>query len=824
MAEKIIDFVSGIEITATPEEIDSVQVFSRQLVDDYGYPKKHIQTRPQYRVKVRPSDTRKEYPVDIAVFSSPMKADKDVSIIVECKKRNRKDGRTQLENYLTLSAASCGVWFNGSERLFIRKVNHPNGDVTFAEIPNIPRFNERLEDIGRFKRKDLKATLSLKTIFKSIRNYLAANAIGATTDDVLAQQLINIIFCKIYDERFTDPDDVVAFHVGIEESPDVVKNRICRIFDNVKKKYREVIENSDSISLDATSVSYVVGELQNYCLMDMERDVIADAFEIFFGKALKGDKGQFFTPRNVARMIVSILDPSDDEVFLDSACGSGGFLIEALRYVWRKIDSEGKKLKWRASAILEEQKEYATSKIRGLDKDEFLVKLTKAYMALLKDGKSGVFCEDSLGLPETWQAKTKVKIALGCANVIATNPPFGSDINVEGEEKLGQYELGYKWDTKKYEKTSKLKKKENPQILFLERNLQLLQDGGRLGIILPETYLHAPSVKYVLKYIESQHNIYAVVDLPHNTFRPNCNAKCIVVFIEKGRPQQDKIAMGIVQEMGHNHQGKPIFRIDPKTKRITTEIWDDTDIVASEFKDPSCRKNSLVFTVSKSDIVNSIYVPRYYWKKNIETLDREAADINCSLVSVQQLIAENVFSVFKGHGAPKSEYKGLGDVFYVRAGDIMDWDIYKNPTSAIPEEVYLEGVKGKIVLKAEDILFVKEGSYRVGDVALLSGYDTHIFLNHHTLVFRINDTKNKYGIDAYYLLYLFSHSLTKRQFFNKILIDTTLPNIGDRWRELRLPLLNDSVKREKIKEQLRAVFREKWEIQKRIESLKDSLK
>ena len=821
--KRIIDYISGRSVQATPEEIDSVQVFSRQLVEDYGYPKSCIQTRPQYHVKVRPSDMKKEYPVDIAVFKSSNKNDSNISFIVECKKKNRKDGRTQLENYLTLSAAWGGVWFNGQERLFLRKINKPNGEVLFREIPNIPRYGERLEDIGKFKRKDLKPTLTLKATFKSIRNYLAANAIGATTDDVLAQQLINIVFCKIFDEKFTPLNQVVNFHVGLDESAETVRERICNIFSNVKKKYREVMSEKDAISIDAESVAYVVGELQNYCLLETERDVIADAFEVFIGHASKGDQGQFFTPRNITRLLIKILDPSVDDVILDPACGSGGFLVEALRYVWGKIEKEGKALAWSKEAIKEEKTEYATNKVRGVDKDAFLTKLTKAYMAILGDGKSGVFCEDSLENPGSWDARTRVKINLGCANVIATNPPFGAEINVVGEAKLRQYDLGYKWDKTKFIKTNKIKDKENPQILFLERDLQLLQDGGRMAIVLPETYLHAPSVKYVLKYIEARHNIYAVIDLPHNTFRPHCNAKCIALFVRKGEKQQNEIVMGIVQEMGHNHQGKPIYRFDQKTKRLTDELWDDTETVAREFEKPKNRSNKLVFVVKKSEIKNSIYVPRYYWKKNVETLHAEAEERGLDLVPVGDLVSAGIISVHKGHGAPPSQYKGTGPVFYVRAGDIMDWDIYKNPTSSVPEEVYKRGVDGKIVLREKDILFVKEGSYRVGDVALLSKDDTGIFLNHHTLVFRVEKECNDYAIDSFYLLYLFSHAMTKRQFFNKILIDTTLPNIGDRWQELLLPITRNATERERIKRKLRDAFLRKWEIQREFETIKKNL-
>ena len=118
----IFDYISVQEIKSTPEEIDAVQPFSIQLVEDYGYSKEVIQTRPQFRVKARPSDTTKQYPVDIAIFKDKNLKDDEVYIIVECKKKTRKDGKTQLEDYLRLSKAELGVWFNGEERLFIKKI------------------------------------------------------------------------------------------------------------------------------------------------------------------------------------------------------------------------------------------------------------------------------------------------------------------------------------------------------------------------------------------------------------------------------------------------------------------------------------------------------------------------------------------------------------------------------------------------------------------------------------------------------------------------------------------------------------------------------
>jgi len=573
----IIDYISGLEVKATPEELEAVQVFSKQLVEDYGYPKKNIQTRPQYRVKVRPSDTNKEYPVDISVFSSDTKNDDNSYIIVECKKKNRKDGKSQLQDYLRFSKASLGVWFNGDERLFLRKIER-DGRIYFEDIPNIPKFGQRVEDIGKFKRKDLKPTHNLKATFKAIRNHLAANTVGATRDEVLAQQLINLIFCKIYDERFTEPNDIVTFRAGIDEDAKKIKDRILDLFEKVKRKYKEVLDENDNITLDANSVAYVVGELQNYCLIEAERDIIADAFETFIGHALKGGQGQFFTPRNVIKMMVDILDPNDEDLVIDPACGSGGFLIEALRHVWRKLDSEGEKYHWNKSNLQEEKMEVALNKIRGIDKDYFLSKVAKAYMAIIGDGKSGIFCEDSLEIPQNWDSTTRTKIHLNDFSVLLTNPPFGSKIPVRGDDKLKQFELGHEWKFNKKISTwemGKIKDSEAPQIIFIERSLQLLKNGGRMAIVLPDGIYGNSQLAYIRAWLLEKTRIVAIIDVPVETFMPNTPTKTTILVLQKMLkneiPEDYPIFMAIADTCGHDRRGKH-------------KEEDDISHIADEFK------------------------------------------------------------------------------------------------------------------------------------------------------------------------------------------------------------------------------------------------
>jgi type I restriction enzyme M protein len=565
----VSDYISGIEVNATPEEIEAVQVFSRQLVEDYGYPKEHMETRPQHRVKVRPSDTKKEYPVDIAVFLDALREDDGLYIVVECKKKNRKDGRTQLENYLTLSTAYLGVWFNGEERFFLRKFVKPNGEVVFEEIPNIPKFGQRVEDIGLYKRQDLKPTHNLKAIFKSIRNHLAANTVGATRDEVLAQQLINIIFCKIYDEKYTAPNDIVKFRAGIDEPSKDIEKRILGLFKEVKTNLPEVIDSGDKITLDTKSLLFIVGELQNYSLMQSERDVVADAFETFIGHALKGGSGQFFTPRNVVKMIVDILQPTENDKIIDPACGSGGFLIESLKSVWDKINHKYANSGWSEVEISKKQIEVATKNFRGIDKDYFLSKVAKAYMNLVGDGTTGIFCEDSLESPKNWHSEAKTKIELGTFDVLLTNPPFGSTIKVEGAEKLKQFDLAHQWKRKKsdskFEKNN-IKDKEAPQILFIERCLQLLKSGGKMAIVLPDGIFGNETESYVRNWILQNAKIIAIIDVPLETFLPHTGTKTSILVLQKvdkdKLPENYPVFLSIAEYCGHDRRGKEIDKDD----------------------------------------------------------------------------------------------------------------------------------------------------------------------------------------------------------------------------------------------------------------------
>lgn len=801
----LIDYISGQELKATPEEIQAVQPFVKKLCEDYGYPMDHIQTRPQWHVKARPSDTKKEYPVDIAVFSSNVHSDENIFMIVECKKKSRKDGRSQLEDYLRFSNAFLGVWFNGEETLYIRKYYKANGTVNFIEIPNIPLFGQRIEDIGLFKRRDLKRTHNLKSVFNSIRNYLAANNTGITLDTEFVSQIINLIFCKIYDERFKRPDDMVDFRAGIDENVEDVSKRIVSIFDLVKAKYPDVFTASDVITLSDSSIAYIAGELQQYCLVESERDVIADAFETFISPSLRGGQGQFFTPRNVVKLLVSLVNPGRKDRLIDPACGSGGFLIESLRHVWNQVQKEGQELGWPDREIFADQQEIAIKNFRGIDKENFLSKTTKAYMAILGDGRGGIFCENSLENMKKWSIKAQTQIVAGSFNVVLTNPPYGSKLKIDDQSILKQYDLGHQWKTLKGEKASVKTEKplsdQTPQVLFIERCLELLAPGGRLGIVAPESMFCNPSHKYIMNYVEQHARIDAVISMPENLFQPHTHAKTCVVLMTKFGTQnhqvdpEHKIFMAVAKWCGHDSRGLEI-------------PYDDIPLIQDRYEKfksgVELSYDHLGFTVKQKGIVDSIYLPIYYNPEIQEQLDSLQKDYE--LITVGKLVQDGLVEISTGDEVGKLAY-GTGQIPFIRTSDIANWEIKLDPKQGLSEDIYNK-LSSKQDVKPYDILMVRDGTYLVGTCAMISPSETKIVYQSH--LFKIRSTDHE-KINPYLLLALLSSPIVKQQIRSKQFTQDIIDTLGRRILELKLPFPKNKDEQDNVIAQVKDVFNKRNE-------------
>lgn len=787
----VTDFISGRQVRATPEEVGAVQVFARRLVEDYGYDKEQVQTHPQHRVRARPSDQDRSFPVDIAVFRSGREED-DLSMIVECKRSDRQDGEHQLRLYMDMSAAEVGVWFNGEDHVYLRKIHHEDGRRTYQILPNIPRNGQRIEDIGLYKRKDLVRPSNLKAVFRGIRNHLAGMTTGITRDEALAQEIINLLFCKLLDEQESGAEDTVNFRVGVGEPAEDVRVRVHALFERVKENvFGDVFDPSDRIRLDADSLAHAVGELQNYTIVEAGRDAIGEAFEVFIGPALRGAEGQFFTPRNVIEMMVSILDPRPGEKIIDPACGSGGFLITALSYVWGRLRDEAKRKNWTERQLAKREFEVAAGCFLGIDKDAFLSRVCKAYMALVGDGRGGIFCQNALEPVGDWTPPLRREVRPGTFDVVLTNPPFGKKIVVKGEKVISQFELGRKW---KYDKpkaswasSSVLRDRLPPQIPFLERCIQLLKPGGRLGIVLPESIFGNPSHGYVMQWLRSRLRITAVISMPEPLFKTSgkggTHTKVCVLIGVLGNQEDRPIFMAEARWCGHDSRGNPTWKT---LENGQVELLDDVPGIAARFArwrgdEDAFEADHRGFLLPCENVVNDVLIPRYY---NPE-IDAEMARLggDYSFLAFSDLVEQGVLSFATGIEVGKMAY-GTGGIPFIRTSDISNWEIKADFKHGVSEEIY-ESAGTKVDIRPGDILMVKDGTYLVGATAMVMEADLPMLFQSHLYRIRVHKTE---VISPWLLFALLNTAVVRLQIRAKQFTQDIIDTIGPRVLEVALPV------------------------------------
>ncbi len=815
------DPVSGKLVKITPERVEAKIVFAQRLLNEYGYSRDQIQTFPEFYIQ---KGSTKIGPADIVVFKDSKKTFDNIFLIVETKRKDKKDGLKQLKSYIDPTPAEGGVWFNGNEIAYVRAIRKPPSYTPeLVEWRNIPKKGQTWEEIGKYKTGDeLIPAQNLKSIFKVIYYHLYTNS-NLPRAERLGGEMIRLIFCKIYDEMHNYKD--LEFKAGAEEPDERVAERIKKLFDKVKDEYKDVFEEDEKLLLDAKSIAYVASQLQNYSLLKTDKDAVGDAFEVFIGPALRGEKGQFFTPRNVVRLCVEILDPKPAEKIIDPACGSGGFLIVALEHVWKKIEEKYKHLPKEKIGSL--KTEIASKNFYGIDKEFDLAKVSKAYMAIVGDGRGGIFCADSLVNPDEWAPIQREKIKFGSFDVLLTNPPFGSKIPITSKSLLEQYELGFKWKldkkTGKWERTDKVLDKQVPQILFIERCLQLLKPGGRLAIVLPEGVFGNPTDRYIFEYIFENAKVLAIVSCPHETFQPSTHTKTSVLFLEKiaNNKNNYNFFMAIAEKCGHDKNGKVIYKMNEDGDYILDKdgkpiIDDDFPIITERYKEfrnnKSILKNysHLGFSFPFNNVKNYIVIPEYYNPDIERELKKLESSGDYELISIQALIDKKIISIKRGNEIG-SRFYGLGDIPFVRTTDIVNWEIKIDPVKCVPEEVYNK-YKRRQDVKPGDILFVNDGTFLIGRSAMVTELDTKIVIQSHIRKIRVLEPSK---LDPYLLFYLLNTNIVKKQVDAKTFIQATISTLGNRLNEIILPIPKDEKLKSNLANKTKEIILSKMELRKR---------
>jgi type I restriction enzyme M protein len=591
---KVVDFITGRLINDTAEEYVRQNV-EMSLVLEYGYLREQVEV--EFKIKVG-SQTKR---VDLAIFPPEVPHTQDnILIIIETKREGTKresktDGIEQLKSYMA-ACLNCehGMWTNGVDRDCYRKTSAKGAHVFIPSI-DIPSQGERQADAP--SREYLRAATgeNLLFTFKRCHNYIAGSA-GLQKPEAF-WELLKLIFCKIEDER--SDNEKLQFYVTQTERTSMdlqarVKARLDKIFrDRVLAKYPTIFKSNEQLEMSGSTLAYVVSEMQQYSLLDSSVDVKGVAYEEVVGSNLRGDRGEFFTPRNACRMAVRMINPQPNELVLDPSCGTGGFLVTAMNHVLEQIDAKHSR-RWPKRGPSQEQQaewfrerhEYLSNKMFGLDLNPNLVRAAKMNMVMNNDGSGNLFQCNSLEHPHRWPVEGPPQWLLGGVDVIFANPPFGTEITIDDPRVLTQFDVGASWESlktgfvKRQSRDNKpvLQSSQSPEVLFVERCLQFLKPGGRMAIVLPNGLLNNPGLSYFRYVILQQAQLLAVVDMHRDLFQPRNDTQTSMVLLRKWAKGESPeshgdypIFMAIADSVGHNKRGATIYQRAPDGSLLLRE-------------------------------------------------------------------------------------------------------------------------------------------------------------------------------------------------------------------------------------------------------------
>lgn len=649
---KLVCALTGEQKLATPQE-ETLQSFIEQLHREYGVALEDMGRDVRLRCTFVDEKTGKERnrsrTVSLVVYETgkPHEVDHVIRAAFIASPSTKADAKAigVLEEILGSLSDSYpqvfGLWTNGIELAFRMRTYHSRtGDPEFTELTDIPGPAETLEDLENASRRPLRVAAgdSLLRTFKRCHDYLYGNQ--QMRPDKAFWQLLYLIFCKILDEQQSSR----LFFVGATEANNergrrAITGRIKDLFEQVQKKeYKDVFDGTERISLNDRALAYVAGELSRYSLLTTDTDAKGLAYEAITSSTLKRERGQFFTPRNVIRMMVSMVDPQPDKLILDPACGSGGFLVVALAHHRRRLlesidanpDSPVPSELRRVDRAL---RVYAKKSLYGIDADEDLRKAARMNMVMNNDGHGNIVSFNSLeyGIParETPEMMAFEKLGgrHGKFDYVFTNPPFGSKIPVSDPVILAEFDLGHAWSriNGTWQRGSILKKV-SPEILFIEACYKFLKPGsGVMAMVVPDGILGNPGeqTEGVRWWMLQQMELLASVDLPAETFLPQVSVQASCVFLRrrhsdelklsgKSGPKQRAVFMGIAEEVGHGRRGEARYlRCADGTEELRVEQIIERWELGGKIVERSRRKQTRVLADDLPWIVEQYRKHRY---------------------------------------------------------------------------------------------------------------------------------------------------------------------------------------------------------------------
>jgi type I restriction enzyme M protein len=534
--------------------------FYLELINKYKYPKERIDLEVSVKGEKRPA-------ADIVVYEDNEM--KKPYIVVECK----KDGISQAEikqaieegipnsHYLK---AKYAIIVAGNVRIAFDIANFPPQEREKNVIADIPvRYGKVIKYVykkGGPQNKDdpskeLKEVTRDELLAKFQQCHDTLWEGGRRNPAEAFDEMSKLMYCKIQDERFlTQKGEYYRFQVGTYETINEVGERIKRIYKDAQDIDPEVFV--ESVKVDSPVIYTVAEILQGISLARTDLDVKGEGYEHFLGGVFRGAMGQYFTPRPIVAFMVSFLEPNINDFVIDPACGSGGFLIYTLEKIrkelFAKLEKEDAADRW---------KDFALKQVYGIEINSQLARVSMMNMIIHEDGHTNIENADALDNPERWKRQKIREYFSKKFTLLLTNPPFGADVKEREKPYLASYELGGK---------VKKRNRQNTEILFIERCLDFLKPGGRIGIVLPDGILTNSTLQYVRDFITEKAQILGVVSLPQTAFkRPSSKGsgdtgsgvKASLLFLRKKKEGEKlsenyPIFMSVADHIGYDATGR----------------------------------------------------------------------------------------------------------------------------------------------------------------------------------------------------------------------------------------------------------------------------
>lgn len=529
------------------------------LLEKYHYPAKRVELETEMPARVP------RFFADIVIYEDDAK--KKPYIVVECKKDGISDAEFEQATKQAIGNARVlhapfAICVAGNTRRAMETAEWNDKEPEKATITDIPISYGKIEEY-RFKKGD--PDWDLKTLDKSeLKRALEKShntlwAGGKRNPTVAFDELCKIIFVKIRDEkRGRKTGEYYDFQIKTHEKAESVYKRLDAIYQEAKQKDPEVFK--ESLKIDPEELYTVVGHLQSVSLNKTDLDTKGVAFEQFMEDFFKGKSGQYFTPREIVSFAVKMMDIKNDDLVLDPACGSGGFLLHALDEVRNQAeeyyegDDAEKYRFWH---------DFAQNNLFGIEINDSIARVAKMNMIIHDDGHTNVIGFDALEDVGKMTEKNR-GFEKNRFDVIVTNPPFGANVKRSEHPYLEKFALG--------QNGKKSRDNQKTEILFIERCIDFLKPGtGQMAIVLPDGILTNSSLQYVRDFIMERAQILAVVSLPQLAFMHyGAGVKSSLVFIRRKADNEKlgkyKIFMAIAECVGYDATGR-------KAKNDLPEIY-----------------------------------------------------------------------------------------------------------------------------------------------------------------------------------------------------------------------------------------------------------